>query len=58
MTVWAQNKATNVYAQKIIERITFSKQNFNIKKKSGGVAQLTSHPHQEREDPGSNPARV
>jgi hypothetical protein len=47
-----------VYAQKIIERITFSKQNFNIKKKSGGVAQLTSHPHQEREDPGSNPARV
>jgi hypothetical protein len=25
---------------------------------AGGVAQWTSHPHQECEDPGSNPARV
>jgi hypothetical protein len=24
----------------------------------GGVAQWTSHPPQEQEDPGSNPARV
>jgi hypothetical protein len=27
-------------------------------KSPGGVAQWTSHPPQEREEPGSNPARV
>jgi hypothetical protein len=29
-----------------------------LNKGPGGVAQWTSHPPQEREDPGSNPARV